>query len=640
MAGPVSWLSPATIEALGSALMHFLWQGAAIAALAAMLMDASRRPRMRYVTGVAALALMLAMPVATFLLPDGVMLRAPSSAMLFRAASAMVASIPRPVLSWLVEGWLLGVALLSLRFAGGFLLLERKLRQQSDAPSEQVLALCRAVQQRLMIDRAIRYLECGWLQVPAVIGSLRPAVLLPVAALTGLSEAQLRAVIAHELAHVRRWDFLVNLFQILAETLLFYHPAVWWLNRRIRAERELCCDEIAVAEAGDGIEYARALALIAGRSAPGFAMAATNGILSERIFHILGRPAVKPRLAGLAASMVLFTASLAVACAMIFPGVPVSAVREAVRPVAAISGGPVADVESPPVRDIPDNAHAVSTRRPFHIRAIRLLPVSSLSVPLLIASADFTPMPAPVELSGVAPEMAASIPAPHPVSVVTEKLEAQNVAGNVYPAPALKLNASKGWQDWNQGEAIVYCKNFAVQTVTQGANPPILVDDGLKQRLSFFYWHCMLSNLQMVNAFGGDFGNGPAFAALGSASPANPVNVSGGWTLSLQQQASLSALLLTQVEAQGCNFTQSGNTINGTCIGRQGNGTVTGVIDGKQVRWVWTRQDGRHEAEVDFIGMVGPDGAITGQSIVPQDYGYRIIAFTATPGPGQVASRR
>ena len=98
------------------------------------------------------------------------------------------------------------------------------------------------------------------MQVPSVVGWLRPVILLPASALTGLSPAHLDAIIAHELAHVRRHDFAVNLLQTAAEILLFYHPACWWISRRIRAEREHCCDDIAVSLCGDRLLYATALA--------------------------------------------------------------------------------------------------------------------------------------------------------------------------------------------------------------------------------------------------------------------------------------------------------------------------------------------------------------------------------------------
>ena len=100
--------------------------------------------------------------------------------------------------------------------------------------------------------------------MPTVIGWLKPVVLLPASALAGLTPRQLEAILAHELAHIRRHDYLVNLLQTLVETLLFYHPAVWWLSRRIRVERENCCDDLAVSLCGDPVAYAAALADLEG----------------------------------------------------------------------------------------------------------------------------------------------------------------------------------------------------------------------------------------------------------------------------------------------------------------------------------------------------------------------------------------
>jgi len=305
MTALMRWISPNTLQALGWALLHFIWQGTALAALAAVAMAAPRRASVRYVVGVVALALMLLAPVATFVYlaqQPAVRMQTPASwaatiipsakaAATAPAQSSQLSSATRSsnAIPWLVEAWLLGVALLSLRSAGGFILLERSRRRQSSVVSEDILEICYTLQDRLGISRAIDYCECKWLQAPAVIGWFRPIVFLPASALTGLSEDQLKAVIAHELAHIQRLDPFVNVFQVCVETLLFYHPAVWWLNKRIRAEREHCCDEVAVAISGDAVEYARALAVMAEwRSAPTLAMAANRGPLTDRIIRILG----------------------------------------------------------------------------------------------------------------------------------------------------------------------------------------------------------------------------------------------------------------------------------------------------------------------------------------------------------------
>jgi beta-lactamase regulating signal transducer with metallopeptidase domain len=314
MTSLTNWLSPSALHSLGWTLLHFLWQGTAVAALAAVLMTLCRRASTRYALAVGALAVMLAAPVATFffLSSSSAFSGAPVPAKSFSAARTRPTSANSTTarnssgfsrlspsldaLPWLVEAWLLGVAFFSLRSAGGFLLLERERRKQSITASARVLAMCQALQRRLGLERAIRYCECSWLQAPAVIGWFRPIVLLPVTALTGLSEEQLQLVIVHELAHIQRLDPFVNVFQISVETLLFYHPAVWWLNQRIRAEREHCCDDVAVSLCGNPVEYARALTLMEEwRTAPALAMAANRGPLSERIFRVLG---LKPSGAG------------------------------------------------------------------------------------------------------------------------------------------------------------------------------------------------------------------------------------------------------------------------------------------------------------------------------------------------------
>jgi beta-lactamase regulating signal transducer with metallopeptidase domain len=326
MIGPTSWFPMTATQSLAWALLHFVWQGTVVAASAGIVMAFCRRAAVRYVVAVAALALVLVAPISTFFL-----LMASERDVSTRsspvAAQTMDTELtgPRPpsrfppspspsiALFWLVEAWLAGVAFFSLRSAGGFFILDRQRRRETTAPSARVLALCHLLQARLGLDRAIRFCVCRWLQAPAVIGWFRPVVLLPVTALTGLSEEQLQLVIAHELAHIRRLDPFINLFQISVETLLFYHPAVWWLNKRIREEREHCCDDVAISLCGNRVEYARALTLMEEwRTAPAMAMAANRGPLSTRIFRVLGRNSSRPgRRVGLAGSVLcLITAVL------------------------------------------------------------------------------------------------------------------------------------------------------------------------------------------------------------------------------------------------------------------------------------------------------------------------------------------
>src|SRR5205814_4150217 len=122
-------------------------------------------------------------------------------------------------------------------------------------------------------------------QVPAVVGWVRPIVLVPASVFTGLTAEQIEALLAHELAHVRRHDYLINLLQTVTETLFFYHPAVWWVSRAIRNERENCCDDLAVEICGNTLAYVRALTDLEQmrQGMPRLAMAADGGSLLSRV---------------------------------------------------------------------------------------------------------------------------------------------------------------------------------------------------------------------------------------------------------------------------------------------------------------------------------------------------------------------
>lgn len=299
------WASPVMMESLALTLLHFLWQGAALAALAYVAMALCRGASARYVVGVATLALMFAAPVGTFLVLHAQGQAIPAVIRMDYASSGdAVAPTPYYISArhvpirednspayflWLVEGWFAGVILLSLRSAGGFLLVEQVRRKETIPAGEELLQMCLKLQRRMRLVRVVSYCESIHLDTPAVAGWLRPVVLLPMRALSGLSAEQLEAVIAHELAHIRRFDAFVNLFQVAVETLLFYHPVVWWLGRRIRAEREHCCDDAAVAVCGSPVAYVRALTRLAeAKAAPEFAMAANRSPLVGRIAHLLG----------------------------------------------------------------------------------------------------------------------------------------------------------------------------------------------------------------------------------------------------------------------------------------------------------------------------------------------------------------
>jgi len=367
-----TWITPELIHNLAIALLHFLWQGLALAALVSLALASCRRASLRYAAGVVTLALMLVAPVITFVVTaeknpkpswssqiETSFAAAPLS---FRPTDSKSPSNRQPLspdlLAVIVEIWCMGVAVLSLRAAGGFLIIERMRRKKCWPLGAELKARCLALQKRLGLDRVIRYCECTGLESPAVIGWMRPMVVLPVAALAGLSPEQLEAIIAHELAHIKRCDAFVNLFQMIAETLLFYHPAVWWLSKRIRAERENCCDDVAISISGSPVEYARALTLMEEwRTAPTFALGLTRGPLTERIMRLLGD---KPwqsgiRSAGLGLSAVCLGVALVAGNSLLGIVHPVSAAQSsATAPAIPQSSTPTQAKPSPQITVKPE----------------------------------------------------------------------------------------------------------------------------------------------------------------------------------------------------------------------------------------------------------------------------------------------
>jgi beta-lactamase regulating signal transducer with metallopeptidase domain len=327
----VNWISPELLRTLGWTLLHFLWQGAGLAALFAVAAAVCRSAPARYALAVSALVLMMVSPVITFtwleLQTNQAVRTAAEGASTWAGTSNRNAAAPsgshdaiaesrseQPMaMLWVVEVWFLGVLLLSLRTAGGLFLIERMRRKEIKPVGGELYEKCLALQRRMGLDRVILYCECHRLDAPAVLGWFRPVVLLPLRALTGLTEEQIEALIAHELAHIRRLDCFVNLFQIATETLLFYNPAVWWVSQRIRAERENCCDDEAISVCGDAVNYARALTLMEEwRTAPALMMAANRSPLAERVVRLLGwdGAAGRIRVAGLAGSFVCLVGAL------------------------------------------------------------------------------------------------------------------------------------------------------------------------------------------------------------------------------------------------------------------------------------------------------------------------------------------
>ncbi|HOX39380.1 MAG TPA: HEAT repeat domain-containing protein [Candidatus Brocadiia bacterium] len=256
--------------------------------------------------------------------------------------------LARRAAPWATCLWLVGVCCLSLRLIAGLHATRSLVGNDTSPASERLIGLAAELGEKLAVARPVSLLQSIRADAPMVVGWLKPVILFPVTALAGMSEDQIAALLAHELAHVRRGDYLVNLLQSVAETLLFYHPAAWRLSARIRAERERCCDDMAVAVCGDVTCYVRALAELAERSAAGIAgaaavpasIAANSGNLVGRLRRLLGKPEPEGGKALESAA-----GALSLACVVLL-GLGIHACASAPTPAPAPAPMPTAELKS------------------------------------------------------------------------------------------------------------------------------------------------------------------------------------------------------------------------------------------------------------------------------------------------------
>jgi len=373
-------LAQPVVTRIGWALVHFVWQGALVGGAAAVALQAMRRSsaNARYLAACAALCVMTALPVYTFFALETAAAPATAApavsfsqgaagedatrvstqrdtrAQSDRGESSSTALAEREPLTpgagalssagadgqpwyagygigqltlivgrfapWLAIAWGACVLALSARFLGGWARVRRISIAAVELAEADLGQRCERMRERVKVTRPVEFLESVIAEVPMVIGWLKPVILLPASVMTNLPAEQLEAIIAHELAHVKRCDYLVNLIQTAVETLLFYHPAVWWVSRRIRSEREHSADDAAAEVCGNRLIYARALAgLEETRTGHGrLAVAASGGTLMERIRRIAGAPSPRePSATGwLGAAIVISIVALAFACAL------------------------------------------------------------------------------------------------------------------------------------------------------------------------------------------------------------------------------------------------------------------------------------------------------------------------------------
>ena len=188
-----------------------------------------------------------------------------------------------------------GVLLFSVRPVASWLNVRRLKRVGTSPVAESVQEAMQRIAARLQVQRRVEILASTVVTSPIVVGCFRSLILLPTSFIANVPASQLEAILAHELAHVRRYDYLVNLVQTLIETLFFYHPAVWWLSHRIRIERENCCDDLVVATFANKADYGRALLAVeqfrnSAAATPTLAVSAKGGSLLTRVRRLVHTP--------------------------------------------------------------------------------------------------------------------------------------------------------------------------------------------------------------------------------------------------------------------------------------------------------------------------------------------------------------
>ena len=309
---------------LGWALIHSLWQGLVVAlALEILLGFVGRKSAsLRYLFCGLALAVMPVSLMGTYIYLGPESQVAPAQPRSNELAAAGAGSVHGVVsvgldpsaiftltdvssrktaavdldalMPWIVTGWLLGILVLTGRKAGGFVILSRLRRRGVAAPDESLSELFQQACGKIGIDpRSVCLKISNLVSVPMTMGWIRPVVLFPAVLLTGLSTGEIELLLAHELAHIRRRDYLVNLLQTVVETLFFYHPVIWRISRLMRQERENCCDDLVASQSTEALAYAKVLLQLETLRPNGTALASAGngGSLLERIQRLIGEPA-------------------------------------------------------------------------------------------------------------------------------------------------------------------------------------------------------------------------------------------------------------------------------------------------------------------------------------------------------------
>lgn len=302
------WASSAAVEALGWTVLHSFWQGALLAlglGLAQFFLRKSSA-NARYWMGMSILGLLLLVSLGTFVWAYQWRLHRPMIEWQFGVL--LLEGEGRRSINWwilfsdyfdqhiplIVSVWMLGVLFFLLRSLGGLAYVQHLKTRYIQAVDHSLYQRMEVLAGKIGLTQSIQLAESALVRVPMVIGYFKPMILLPAGALISLSPQQLEAVLVHELAHIRRNDYLLNIFQTFVEVVYYFNPSVWWLSSFIRNERENCCDDLAIQVCGNSLDYAKALVQLQelASAAPAMAVAAAGKKkqMLKRIRRILNQP--------------------------------------------------------------------------------------------------------------------------------------------------------------------------------------------------------------------------------------------------------------------------------------------------------------------------------------------------------------
>ncbi|MDR6561795.1 MULTISPECIES: M56 family metallopeptidase [unclassified Arcicella] len=267
------------MTAIGWTLLHSVWQLIVIAiVLKVALLISKKSATKRYWLSFAGLFSQLLATVATFLMvfEENTVYLSTKSNLTFDKLTqtnltntSTLSSTPNlwndfqlllsNNLNLLVSAWLIGTVFLSVRLMGGYIYTEQLRWKHTKSVHGDTLDIFNELLKKINIGKGINLLESSLATTPMTIGFLQPVILLPIGLLTGLSNKEIEAILAHELAHIKRHDYLINIVQSIVEILFFFHPVTWWISAKIREERENCCDDLAIELCGNNIHLVKAL---------------------------------------------------------------------------------------------------------------------------------------------------------------------------------------------------------------------------------------------------------------------------------------------------------------------------------------------------------------------------------------------